>query len=46
MVIASNSSEFDKPLSGLGPVPVDTTIRSPSGGKKPAARKWEDRREY
>jgi hypothetical protein len=47
VVIVGDSSEFDKPLSALGPVvPVDTTIPSPSGCKKPAARKWEDRREY
>lgn len=47
MVIVGSSAEFDKPPSALVPVvPVDTTIPSPSGGKKVAAREWEDGREY
>ena len=47
MLIVSNSAEFDKRLSALGPVvPVDTTIPRPSGGSKPAAREWEDQRKH
>ena len=43
VLVVGNSSEFDKPLSALGPVvPVDITIPPPPGGEKPAAGEGEN----
>ena len=47
VLVVGNSSEFDKPLSALGPVvPVDTRIPPPSGGKKPAALERGNERKH
>ncbi len=47
VLVVGNSSEFDKPLSALGPVvPVDTSIPPPSGGKKPAALERGNERKH